>query len=184
MPAWRRKGNGAQRDLWSTVLPATLTFPRAVTCWTITLVSWVKAQSVRWLSPDPNVQPLIVKLMGEQSVGRSLGTIRTQWKFHFQCLPVRWGLSAKAIQLSVNFTGGSWPSASSKFSCKVAQVSAKGKAQTHGSALWRSKVISGTETNNTLPTLYSGHSSREKKKGQERDKIKFSSDVTSTNQKR
>lgn len=107
-----------REELWLTILPAPLTFPRAGTCWTINSMAPANAQRVKWVSPDPNVQPLIIKLMGEQPVVWSLGHHGNPIS---ECLPTRWALSAKSIQLSVKLTGVSWPSASSKFSCRVAQ---------------------------------------------------------------
>lgn len=101
-----------------------------------------------------------------------------------ECLPARWVVSAKPIQLSVKFTGVSWPSASSKFSFKVAQGEYLPKER-HKSTdqLCEEGKLFLAQKQITQPTLYSGHSSRKKKKRQERDEIKFSSDVTSTKQK-
>lgn len=101
------------------------------------------------VSPDPNVQPLIIKLMGEQPVVWSLGIIRTQWNLHFWAPTCQLG-SLCQVHPAVSEVHRSVLALSIfkiQLQSGTRRISAKGKAQIHWSALWRRKVISGTETN-------------------------------------
>lgn len=64
---------------------------------------------------------------------------------------------------------------------KIQLQMAQEKAQIHWSAFWRKKCLSGTEANNSQPiyTVAIVLARKKKEKGRERDKINFSSDVTS-----
>lgn len=134
---------------------------------------------VKWVSPDPNVQPLIIKLMGNSPWFGVLDTMETPFlsayppdEFSLPSPPsCQWSSQEcpgpRHLQNSVA-NGTRW-------------VSATEKAQIHWSAFWRKKCISGTEANNSQPiyTVAIVLARKKKEKGRERDKINFSSDVTS-----